>query len=135
MEKRLDIVTEQFSAALQDFKKALEIDLAQFDPTVGDVIKNGQVQKFEFTVELLWKMLKVFLYEQHGTDAASPKQTIRSYFELGLCEYQDAERMLEAVDMRNRLSHIYRKEILEEIHEHINKYEDLFDRVFQNKPW
>jgi nucleotidyltransferase substrate binding protein (TIGR01987 family) len=135
MEKRLTIITEQFSAALQDFRKALELDLSQFDPGVVDVIKNGQVQKYEFTVELLWKMLKVFLYEQHGTDAASPKQTIRTYFELGFCEYQDAEQMLEAVDMRNRLIHVYKKEILEEIHSHIKNYKDLFDRVFQNKPW
>ena len=98
METRLKILTEQFSAALEDFKISLEIEVSRFEATVGDVIKNGQVQKFEFTIELLWKMLKVFLYEKHGIDAGSPKQAIRTYFELGFCEYQDAETMLEAVD-------------------------------------
>ena len=135
METRLKILTEQFSAALEDFKISLEIEVSRFEATVGDVIKNGQVQKFEFTIELLWKMLKVFLYEKHGIDAGSPKQAIRTYFELGFCEYQDAETMLEAVDTRNRLSHVYKKETFEDIYAQMKKYKDLFDRVFKAKPW
>jgi len=50
------------------------------------VLKNGQVQKFEFTTELLWKMLKAFLLEWHGIDAASPKEVIRRYFDSILAQ-------------------------------------------------
>lgn len=135
METKLEAVSAQFSAALEDFKAALEIDVSSFDELTADVIKNGQVQKFEFTIELLWKLLKVFLFERHGVDAPSPKQAVRRYFELGFCEYEESEGLLEAVDLRNMLSHVYKKETFEEIYRQIETYSGLFTRVFQKKPW
>ena len=135
METKLAALSAQFSSALSDFKSALEIDTSQFDEGTADVIRNGQVQKFEFTIELLWKLLKQYLLEQHGIDAASPKQTIRSYFELGLCDYRESEALLEAVDLRNMLSHVYTKETFERIYARIFPLSGLFEQVFHKKPW
>ncbi len=135
METKLDVLSAQFSAALRDFKTALEIDITQFDESTADVIKNGQVQKFEFTIELLWKLLKLYLFEHHGIDIASPKQAIRSYFELGYCNYRESEELLNAVDLRNMLSHVYKKETFERIYTRIFPLADLFEQIFQKKPW
>ena len=135
METKLDVLNGQFSAALSDFKAALDIDISQFDEGTADVIKNGQVQKFEFTIELMWKLLKQYLLEQHGIEVVSPKQAIRSYFELGFCDYRESEELLEAVDLRNMLSHVYKKETFERIYARIFPLSGLFEQVYVKKPW
>lgn len=135
METRLKILSQQFEKALIDFESALDISFEGLDPRIVDVLKSGQVQKFEFTIQLFWKLLKWFLYDHHGIDAASPKQTIRSYFELGFCDTDEVDGLLEAVDLRNRLSHIYDKEKFENIYTKMPECRRLLRAVFDKKPW
>lgn len=134
MEAKLGRLTRQFADALEDFNAALSIDTGRFDEQTADVLKNGQVQKFEFTIELLWKMLKAYLFEQHGIDAASPKQVIRRYFELGSCTYEESEALLEAIDLRNTLSHVYKKETFEEIYLQVQNFGSILKQIFEKRP-
>jgi len=39
--------------------------------------RDGVIQRFEFTFELLWKTLKIFLGEE-GIECRSPKECLRS---------------------------------------------------------
>jgi hypothetical protein len=48
-------------ATLSNFREALTLEPAIFPELVADTVKSGQIQKFEFTVELLWKTVQVFL--------------------------------------------------------------------------
>ena len=82
MEERLAYVLEQLVLASSNFKNALAIHEESLDATIIDTVHTGQAQKFEFTVELFWKTIKVFLLEQHGFDIASPKGVMKKYFEL-----------------------------------------------------
>lgn len=129
MEERLNYVSGQLITAIADFDRALSIDDAALDPVLIDVVHNGQAQKFEFTVELFWKATKVFLHEQHGFDLASPKSVVKKYFELGYVDYDDSERLLTALDMRNSLSHVYNKEGFLALYEGIRSYRGFFSRV------
>ena len=79
MEKRLKYKIDQLESAILNFEESLNIDLTDFSPIVVDSVKSGRVQKFEFCVELLWKTLKVHLYEINGVDCKSPKQTIKEF--------------------------------------------------------
>ncbi|MFP4364125.1 MAG: nucleotidyltransferase substrate binding protein [Spirochaetia bacterium] len=135
METKLDLLTKQLNFALIDYKKSLEINITDYSDTVADVIKNGQIQKFEFSIELVWKTLKQFLFDVHGIESVSPKQTIRSYFELGFCSYNECEELLEAINMRNRLSHVYKKSLLESVHNSLEEYSELFQSLYIKKPW
>jgi len=135
VEAKLGKLTRQFDDALEDFNAALAIDTGRFDEQTTDVLKNGQVQKFEFTTELLWKMLKAFLLEQHGIDAASPKQVIRRYFELDFCTYEESEALLEAIDLRNTLSHVYNKETFEKIYAQVQDFGPILEQIFKKRPW
>ena len=110
MEKRLDSALAQLTAAIADFERSLLIDISVLEDTVADAVRNGQAQKFEFTVELFWKTVKVMLLERHGFDVGSPKNVVKKYFELGYIGYPQCERFLHALDIRNSLSHIYSKD-------------------------
>ncbi len=50
---------ETLKQALKGFQDALNINLSGKDPIEVDAIKSGHAQKFELTVELLWKAIKV----------------------------------------------------------------------------
>lgn len=132
MEGRLAHLREQLQQAVNDFLSSLQIDLSNLDARTVDAVKNGQIQKFEFCIELMWKTLKAFLWEIHGFDLASPKSVIKKYFELGYLDYGTLERLLEAVDLRNSLSHVYKKEMFEEVYPKVKEMAPLFGRVASN---
>jgi len=129
MEGRLRLNLEQLSLAAGDFDRSLGIELSALDPIIADAVRNGQAQKFEFTIELFWKTTKVFLLERHGFDIVSPKAAIKKYFELGFIGYEDCERLLGALDIRNSLSHVYKKEAFLALHAEILGYTGFFEKV------
>lgn len=131
MEKRLGSILSQLGSAIEDFDRSLAIDKAMLDPIVADAVQSGQAQKFEFTVELFWKSVKVFLLEQHGVDAASPKSVIKKYFELGFVDYDACEKLLRALDIRNLLSHTYKKEGFALLYKDIVRYKGLFRKAIE----
>jgi nucleotidyltransferase substrate binding protein (TIGR01987 family) len=126
MEGRLTALRGQLGAAINDFNASLSIRLEDLDPTVADAVKNGQVQKFEFTIELFWKTVKAVLSEIHGVDIASPKPIIKKWYELGFIPYETCEAILAGLDIRNELSHMYKKEMFEKVHVEIKKYGKIF---------
>ena len=71
------------------------------------VLRDGVIQRFEFTFELSWKMLKRYL-EEFGlekVDGLNNRDLFRVGFEQGLLE--DPEVWFHYLKMRNQSSHIY----------------------------
>uniref|UniRef100_A0A7C3E2X7 Nucleotidyltransferase substrate binding protein n=1 Tax=Gracilinema caldarium TaxID=215591 RepID=A0A7C3E2X7_9SPIR len=131
MEEKLDNLRNQCFAAVQDFEKALDIDLTRLDAQLIDVVQNGQVQKFEVAVEICWKTIKQFLYEIHGFDLASPKMVIKNFFELGYVTYEELDQLLKAIDIRNSFSHVYNRTVFLELYAQILEYKNFFLRITQ----
>lgn len=71
MEERLEKQIHQLHDAVKNFRASLDLDLDRYDEVAVDSIKSGQVQKFEFCIEVYWKTLRRFILEQHGEDARS----------------------------------------------------------------
>jgi nucleotidyltransferase substrate binding protein (TIGR01987 family) len=124
--------SEKYSYKLNSFRKSvsgfvssLNIDLESFSPEVADVIKNGQIQKFEICVELTWKMLKLYLDDSHGLNVRSPKETIKEVFLIELVNEAEYELLLDMLKDRNRLSHEYKHEYFEEIIQRLAIYRDI----------
>lgn len=113
MENRLTKKVESLERALDDFNTSMHIEVDKYPELVADTIRNGQVQKFEFSVELLWKTLKIFLLDVHGVDAPSPKMVIKEFYNLGYGDATLYEMLLQAVNMRNELAHVYNKALFE----------------------
>jgi len=80
----MDVRIKTFQEATAAFAYLARLDLAELKEKLGDErlldgMQNGRAQKFEYTTELCWKAIKVFLKEQEGTDEASPKKIIKAY--------------------------------------------------------
>lgn len=129
MEGRLKYKLVQLEEAVINFEKSLSLKLGDYSEIAADSIKSGQVQKFEFCIELLWKSVKIYLFEINGIDAKSPKMVVKEYFNLGLCSYNEYETIMEMLDDRNIISHIYKKEQFEEIYSRIINTLSIFKGV------
>ena len=49
-----------FLSSLNTFEKSLQLDMTKYKGVELDTIKNGQIQKFEYCIELCWKTIKFF---------------------------------------------------------------------------
>lgn len=109
-----------FETALQRLKEAIDLYKEQENP----VLLDGTIQRFEFCVELGWKMLKQYLeYEKIG-EFNSPRSSIKECFSIGFIS--NAEEWLDMLDDRNLTSHTYDEEIAKEIYRNIiTKYYDV----------
>jgi len=73
---------------------------------------NGLIQRFEFTIELCWNTLKDYMQEEGFDFKPTPKETIRTAFKANLVE--DAQVLIDAISLRNELSHNYDDELLKQ---------------------
>ena len=96
--------------------------------------REGTIQRFEYTMELAWKVMKDYLEAQNVVlPQVVPRAVIRAAFEAQLVD--DAEAWMDALDDRNRMSHTYNFERFEEVLDNIRaRYltamDDLHMRLF-----
>ena len=129
METKFTHKLNYLEAALTNFRDSLTLEPALFPELVADNIKSGQIQKFEFTVELLWKTVQVFLFEVDGVDVVTPKSVAKEFVEAGYCDYDTFELFVRAINDRNQLSHIYRQEMAESIRQRLPEYVKVVERI------
>lgn len=75
---------DKYKKALTGFNKFFEKDLMLFDPVINDAILNGQLQKFEYCSELMWKVIKQLLIINNDISPKSPRDAIKEFFNCGL---------------------------------------------------
>lgn len=106
--------SERWKQRFENYKKALlQLNEAveAYDEKSPNIIKEGVLQRFEFTHELAWKVLKDYLeYEGHQNITGSRTAT-RLAFNIGLI--QDGQTWMDMIESRNRTVHAYDASILE----------------------
>ena len=115
--------------ALNTFEKSMMIDKAPFSDIERDTIKSGQVQKFEVSVELFWKIIKKILYEIHGIEAVSPKMVIKQLYSTKYINEKDYENLIEMINDRNRMSHVYNEDQFNAIYGRLQEYLQLMQKT------
>ncbi len=58
----------------------------QFHGDVDDLLKEGLVQRFEYTQELAWKVMKDYEEYQGFTDVQGSRDAIRRALQMGIVE-------------------------------------------------
>ena len=122
--KRLEQIESDFGKAL----KALEEALSQAE---SDLEVDGAMQRFEFTYELFWKLLRAYL-QQEGIVVNTPKECFKEAYGLGILNSEDIA--LRMVDDRNLTVHLYDKETSREVFDRIKSlyiafYREAFDSI------
>ena len=108
-----------YKKALHQLQKAVEM------PVLSDIEKEGLVQRFEYTFELSWNVIKDFLEEKGNSNILGSKDAIRLAFKLGLIN--DGEIWMDMVNSRRLSSHTYDEHTANEIVKAVKeKYYTLF---------
>ena len=123
---------------LEDFEKAFKRLKESYGETLkhkGDdyytFFRDSTIQRFEFTVEIMWKTIKSFLYEYTGIDCKSPKGCIRDFFSVGYLTEYETTTLLEMIDDRNMTSHTYHEEVAEKIFKDLHIYLPIIEKIIE----
>ena len=100
---------------LNDAYQRLEEGVKQ---TKDELDQDGVIQRFEFTFELLWKALKLYL-EHQGIIVKTPRESLVEAFRINLII--DEKIFLDMLEDRNNTSHIYDKATSNKIFNRIKK--------------
>ena len=94
------------------------------ETVVDELLQEGLIQRFEYTHELAWKVMKDYAEYQGYTDVRGSRDAIRKALEMNLI---DDKRWMETIEDRNLTVHNYNNEIASEIYDNImNVYAPLF---------
>jgi nucleotidyltransferase substrate binding protein (TIGR01987 family) len=97
-----------------NFQSALnELSEAVHQPQLNKLEKQGLIKAFEYTFELGWKTLQDYLQFIGIKDVVGPRPVLTESFKLGLIS--EGEKWFELLEDRNQTSHIYNKNIADEI--------------------
>ncbi len=113
----------------QSFQKAfllLERAVRETDQReLNELEKQGLIQRFEFTHDLAWNVLRDYFAYQGNPDITGSRDATREAFNKGLVT--DGEGWMEMIQSRNQSSHTYNEEIAQEILSKIvQRYYPLF---------
>jgi nucleotidyltransferase substrate binding protein (TIGR01987 family) len=122
---------EKLKRKLDDTEKALnsleEILKEKFSP----IVRDATIQRFEYTFEITWKLLKDFLHFREGIVCNSPKSCFREAFSIGLLNEEETLSSLEMTDDRNLTSHTYDEELADKLYQKINNHYELMKSLFE----
>jgi len=112
---------------INSFERVLDRLIEAVEQAKDELDKDGVIQRFEFTFELLWKTLKSIL-EYNGIECYSPRNCIKEAFKSNLID--DNEIILDMLEDRNLSSHIYDQKTSEEIFNRIkNVYVEYLKKL------
>jgi nucleotidyltransferase substrate binding protein (TIGR01987 family) len=87
------------------------------DEFLDDIIKEGVIQRFEYTHELSWKVMKDFLEDVGEVKMYGSKDATKEAFAAELII--DGDVWMDMIKSRNKTSHTYNEEVADEIFKNI----------------
>jgi nucleotidyltransferase substrate binding protein (TIGR01987 family) len=107
--KEIKIAAKHYTDALNRLIEGIE----EANDGLG---RDGVIQRFEFTFERFWKLLKLIL-QYEGFECRSPRSCIKEAFKQEIIV--DSEIYLDMLEDRNRSSHVYDEKTSIEIYDRI----------------
>ncbi len=124
--EKLTLATQSAQRALLTLEEILHLPL-------NTIVRDASIQRFEYTFEAVWKLLKVYLQSQEGIICDSPKSCFRHAFRAGWLSLEYTEICLTMTDDRNLTSHTYIEAIAQVIYQKLPTYypvmRELFDKI------
>lgn len=122
----------EFQKKRQQFEKALNTlfeVLEESNEKYEEIIRDSTIQRFEYTVEIFWKMLKKYLKWKSDIESPYAIQTFRHCRVIGLFSDEETEFSIKMVQDRNFTSHAYIEEVAEKIYQKIPKYAEFMRAI------
>ncbi len=98
------------------FKAVGQLEKGYATPPANDLARDGCIQRFEYTFELCWKMMKrhFALNDPNAADRMTKRDLFREAAKAELIE--DPERWFDYLNGRNNTSHVYDQSKAEEVY-------------------
>jgi nucleotidyltransferase substrate binding protein (TIGR01987 family) len=96
------------------------------------IVRDASIQRFEYSFESLWKLLKGYLYQVEGLICNSPKECFREGLKVGVLSVEETETCLVMTDDRNLTSHTYIESIAEAIYPKLPSYLVVMQSLLEN---
>lgn len=116
-----------FSKALAKLSQAVEyieqqakeeqqkpLDDSEMDYVLDEIIKEGLIQRFEYTHELAWNVMKDYAFYQGNSSIQGSRDATREALQYQLIT--DGKIWMEMISSRNKSSHTYNEETADEIY-------------------
>lgn len=94
------------------------------------IVRDAAIQRFEFTLEAIWKLAQRYLNIVEGLDIGSPKGVFRACFEVHLLNEAETHTALQAVLDRNLTVHTYNEELAMQIYHRLPAYLPVLQTVY-----
>lgn len=122
-----------FVKALNKLSEAVSYINTNFDDEVkseennilDEIVKEGLIQRFEYTHELAWNVMKDYLIYQGNPSVGGSRDATREAFQLNL--FSDGHVWMDMISSKNLTSHTYNEETANEIY---NKIIDSYYPAF-----
>ncbi|MBN1960395.1 MAG: nucleotidyltransferase substrate binding protein [Deltaproteobacteria bacterium] len=101
---------------IAEYKKALARLQQALQEPENELIRDAVIQRFEFTFELAWKTIKLYL-EFQNIEVRSPRDTLREALKLGLIDDGNVWSLL--LEKRNLTSHTYDENLAIEVYQFV----------------
>jgi nucleotidyltransferase substrate binding protein (TIGR01987 family) len=118
---------DNFSKALGLLREAVQ---KYHEDGLSELEQQGLIQRFEFTHELAWNVLKDYFYYQGSTNINGSRDATREAFQKGLI--QDGDQWMAMIVSRNQSTHTYNQDTAQVLVENITEnYIHLFEDFHQ----
>lgn len=106
-------------------KKELDIEHEDTEDVLEGIIKDGLIQRFEYTYEMAWNVMKDYALYQGNIEIGGSRDAIRYAFSSNLIS--NGEMWMDMIKSRIKTSHTYNEETANEIYlKIINEYYSAF---------
>ena len=124
----MDRIRRKYENSIKGLNKLLEL---QNEKTVeSDVFRDALIQRFEFTFEMIWKLLKAYMEEQGIQDINAPKSVLKEAYAQNLIDNENV--WISMLKDRNLTSHIYSEAVAVRISKDIiGSYIPLIEKVLK----
>jgi nucleotidyltransferase substrate binding protein (TIGR01987 family) len=124
--KALNKLSEAIDYIQKDLEeKEIDIDSNNAEDVLEEIVKEGLIQRFEYTFEIAWNVMKDYALYQGNSEIGGSRDAIRYAFSVNLIS--DGDIWMDMIISRTKTSHTYNKETANEIYlKIVNEYHSAY---------
>lgn len=108
---------QKLSEAIQYIEQNGTNDGGEHIPVLNEIVKEGLIQRFEYTHELAWNVMKDYAAYQGNPDIGGSRDAVREAFQLNLIT--NGKVWMDMIASRNKTFQTYIEETADEIYSKI----------------
>lgn len=95
-------------------KNEIKLEIDSTEEVLEEIIKEGLIQRFEYTYEMAWNVMKNYAYYQGNSEIGGSRDAIRYAFSSNLIK--NGQMWMEMIKSRIKTSYTYNEETANEIY-------------------